>query len=78
MGIDLHRPIIVAGSTGPGEEQMLMEQCPAEAQLVLAPRKPERFDEVAALDRRMIRRSRPRRNQPGQYQDKLFPVRYHR
>jgi len=60
MGIDPDRPIVVAGSTGPGEEQMLMEACPQEVQLVLAPRKPERFEQVAALDRHMVRRSQHR------------------
>lgn len=57
MGIDRSRPLIVAGSTAPGEEKMLIEQCPADAQLMLVPRKPERFDEVAALDDKMIRRT---------------------
>ena len=58
MGIDRSRPIVVAGSTGPGEERMLIDTCPAEAQLVLVPRKPERFDEVAALEpQKMVRRT---------------------
>ena len=58
MGIDRSQPVVVAGSTGPGEEKMLMASCPAGAQLVLVPRKPERFDEVASLDPDMVRRSR--------------------
>lgn len=57
MGIDRGKPIVVAGSTGPGEEKLLIEQCPADAQLILVPRKPERFDEVAALAPEMVRRS---------------------
>ena len=58
MGIDRSKPIIVAGSTGPGEERMLIDTCPAEAQLVLVPRKPERFDEIAALEpEKMVRRT---------------------
>ncbi len=57
MGIDRDRPVIVAGSTGPGEERLLIDQCPKDAQLVLVPRKPERFDEVAALAGGMVRRS---------------------
>ncbi len=57
MGIDLTRPVIVAGSTGPGEEQLLIDTCPQDAQLVLVPRKPERFEEVAALSSGMVRRS---------------------
>ncbi len=49
MGIDRSRPVITAGSTGPGEEPLLIDRCPAEAQLILVPRKPERFEEVAGL-----------------------------
>jgi 3-deoxy-D-manno-octulosonic-acid transferase len=49
MGIDRSKPLIVAGSTGPGEEKMLMASLPAGVQLLLAPRKPERFEEVANL-----------------------------
>lgn len=56
MGIDRDRPLIVAGSTGPGEERMLIDACPPDAQLLLAPRKPQRFDEVAALAPGMVRR----------------------
>ena len=58
MGIDPNRPVIVAGSTGPGEEKLLIDQCPADAQLVLVPRKPERFAEVALLAPGIPRRSR--------------------
>ncbi len=57
MGIDRGRPVIVAGSTGPGEEKLLIETCPPGAQLVLAPRKPERFEEVARLGSGIVRRS---------------------
>ena len=64
MGIDRRRPIIVAGSTGPGEEELLIDTCPHHAQLVLAPRKPERFDTVAALDSSMIRRSQHPNGKP--------------
>ena len=72
MGIDRSRPLWVCGSTGPGEEQMilgalgsLLRERPVaktgvdrdsatnvhatEPILVLVPRKPERFDEVARL-----------------------------
>ena len=47
--------IWVAGSTGPEEEQMILDvftrlrQHHADLRLVVVPRKPERFDEVAAL-----------------------------
>ena len=59
MGIDRSRPIVVAGSTGPGEEELLAEACPAGAQLLCAPRKPERFDEAASALPGCRRRSRP-------------------
>ena len=48
MGIDRTRPLIVAGSTGPGEEALLHAACPKGVQLLCAPRKPERFDDAAA------------------------------
>jgi 3-deoxy-D-manno-octulosonic-acid transferase len=53
LGIDRTRPLIVAGSTGPGatkqdetEEQLLHRLCPPGVQLLCAPRRPERFDEA--------------------------------
>ncbi len=48
-------PLVVAGSTGPGEEVLLLDAFTAVrrhlpgAQLAIVPRKPERFDEVARL-----------------------------
>lgn len=55
MTIDTARPLLVCGSTGPGEEIALIEayarlrmRYPA-LQLAIIPRKPERFDEVARL-----------------------------
>ena len=60
LGLDRSRPIVVAGSTGPGEEALLCaqhrEHFPG-AQLVCAPRKPERFDEAAAALPGCVRRS---------------------
>lgn len=58
MGMDLSRPLIVAGSTGPGEEALLHRACPPGVQLLCAPRKPERFDEAAAAMPGCVRRSR--------------------
>lgn len=58
LGLDRTRPLIVAGSTGPGEEKELIATRPAAAQLLLVPRKPERFDAVAALHPAIRRRSR--------------------
>lgn len=55
MGIDTRRPLLVAGSTGPGEEAMLLDGYAAlltrfpGLQLALVPRDVKRFDEVAAL-----------------------------
>ncbi|WP_374494682.1 lipid IV(A) 3-deoxy-D-manno-octulosonic acid transferase [Zoogloea sp.] len=47
------RPILLAASTREGEEGPLLEafarRCPAEVLLVLVPRHPQRFDEVAGL-----------------------------
>ncbi len=57
FGIDRNRPLIVAGSTGPGEEARLIEGKPDGVQLLLAPRRPERWDEVARLRPGMPRRS---------------------
>ena len=57
LGIDRRRPLIVAGSTGPGEEEVLLGGLPDGCQLLLAPRRPERWDEVAGLVPGMRRRS---------------------
>ena len=48
-------PVLIAGSTHPGEEDAVVDafvrvrRVVPDARLVLAPRRPERFDEVAAL-----------------------------
>lgn len=59
------RPVLVAASTQPGEEDAVLDACDSlwpdhrEVLLVLAPRRPERFAEVAALlDRRGLSWSR--------------------
>lgn len=57
MGIDRNLPLIVAGSTGPGEEALLHSACPPGVQLLCAPRRPERFDEAAAALPGCVRRS---------------------
>jgi len=49
LGIPTDRPVVVAVSTGPGEEAALLEALPEQAVLVAVPRKPERFEEVARL-----------------------------
>jgi len=47
LGIDPSRPLIVAGSTAPGEEALLRRSLPRGAQLLCVPRKPEWFDAAA-------------------------------
>ena len=61
MGIDPDRPLVVAGSTGPGEEALLRAAVEpiGDAQLLCAPRRPERFDEAAAALPNCVRRSAP-------------------
>lgn len=55
MGIRADAPLVVAGSTGPDEEALLLDayavlrQRHPALQLAIVPRKPERFDEVARL-----------------------------
>jgi len=78
-GIDGRRPVWVCGSTGPGEERIILDAyrrlevsipasrdgSPPESPrpyLVLVPRKPERFDEVAALIQEMGYRCLRRRD----------------
>ncbi len=60
------RPVLVAGSTGAGEDEFVLEawkRLPDRPLLVLAPRRPERFDEVAHLvvwkRLELVRRSSP-------------------
>lgn len=60
------RPIIVAASTGEGEERLVLDAWSGSRRrsfLVIAPRRPERFDEVAKLVEsrglRLVRRSSP-------------------
>lgn len=68
MGIDRTRPLVVCGSTGPGEEKMLVEALSGltddtgrTVQLLIVPRKPERFDEAAQAMGDCVRRTRPSR-----------------
>jgi len=41
LGIDRSRPLVLAGSTAPGEEALLHASVPEGVQLLCAPRKPE-------------------------------------
>jgi 3-deoxy-D-manno-octulosonic-acid transferase len=70
MGVDRSRPLVVAVSTGPGEEEMLLRARPDGVQLMVVPRKPERFESVAALGP-WVRRSTGR---PGTAGSDLFLV----
>lgn len=67
LGIDRARPLIVAGSTAPGEHALLRDAvrtaCPPGCQLLCAPRKPEWFDRAAADLPGCVRRSH--RNKGG-------------
>ena len=55
LGIRADQQLVVAGATGPGEEQMVLEFWPRlkqrhpRARLAIVPRKPERFEEAARL-----------------------------
>lgn len=58
MGIDRSQPLIVAGSTAPGEHELLVKAVPDRAQLLCAPRKPEWFDQAARALPGCARRSK--------------------
>jgi 3-deoxy-D-manno-octulosonic-acid transferase len=74
LGLSSDQPIWVCGSTGPGEEALLLDvyreliKSHPKLRLVLVPRKPERFDEVASLITsagfNLVRRSVPQLNPP--------------
>lgn len=65
MGIDRTRPLVVGGSTAPGEHRLLAEACPPGVQLLCAPRRPEWFDDAAEElahpqpTTRVVRRTNP-------------------
>ena len=71
LGIDRSRPLLVAGSTGPGEEALLRDACARAfgeggVQLLCAPRKTDRFDEAARALPGCVRRSSARAgDRPG-------------
>ena len=58
LGIDRARPLVVAGSTAPGEHELLVQAVGDDVQLLCAPRKPEWFDQAAAAMPGCARRSR--------------------
>jgi 3-deoxy-D-manno-octulosonic-acid transferase len=57
LGIDRSTPLVVAGSTSPGEHELLVESVGDGVQLLCAPRKPEWFDAAAAALPGCTRRS---------------------
>lgn len=63
MGIDLNRGLIVCGSTGPGEEEMMfnalngLEDERGPVQILFAPRKPERFEHAFEVLKEPTRRT---------------------
>ena len=57
MGIDPDRPLVVAGSTAPGEHELLHTSVPEGCQLLCAPRRPEWFDGAAEVLAGCARRS---------------------
>ena len=57
LGIDSERLLVVAGSTAPGEHELLHEAVPSGTQLLCAPRRPEWFDEAALVLEGCTRRS---------------------
>jgi 3-deoxy-D-manno-octulosonic-acid transferase len=59
MGIDITGkiPLIVAGSIAPGEDELLLKACPQNAQLLMAPRKPELFADIEKIAPGIIRRT---------------------
>lgn len=69
MGIDRSRPLVVAGSTAPGEDQLLHDAVPKGMQLLCAPRRPEWFDPAAQVLAGCARRSRKK---PGSTTDRFL------
>ncbi len=68
LGVDLNRPVVVAGSTGPGEDRLLiglLPGLPGGTQLIIAPRKPEWFDAVVKVCPGAVRLTELRKRDPA-------------
>ena len=65
LGIDRTRPLLVAGSTAPGEHELLHRATPPGVQLLCAPRKPEWYDQAADALPGCVRRSTPKASAPA-------------
>lgn len=77
LGIDRDKPLIVCGCTGPGEEALFVEKLSdltdpdgRPVQLLITPRKPERFEEAARAMGQPIRRSQHPGPDPRQPDDR--------
>jgi 3-deoxy-D-manno-octulosonic-acid transferase len=57
LGVDRNKPMVVGGSTAPGEDMMLRKACPEGVQLLCAPRRPEWWDQAAEALSPCVRRS---------------------
>ena len=62
LGVDRSRPVVVAGSTAPDETALIDKAVGPDAQLIIAPRKPEWFDQAARDLPGCCRRSRDERS----------------
>ena len=58
LGIDRSKPLVVAGSSAPEEHELFRDAVPPGVQLLCAPRRPEWWDEAAAVLEGSARRSR--------------------
>ncbi len=65
LGIDRARPLLVAGSTAPGEHELLHRATPPGVQLLCAPRKPEWSDGAAGALPGCVRRTEPNQGDPA-------------
>lgn len=76
LGIDRERPVIVLGSTGTDEEKPIVNglryQLDRNVQIIIVPRKPERFDDVAGQFKGIVRRSRGESPKPETRNSNLF------
>lgn len=64
LGLPVGAPLVVAGSTEPGEELLLRDALPDGARLLIAPRQPAWWDGVATNLPGCVRRSRGERGSP--------------
>ncbi|MEM1423601.1 MAG: glycosyltransferase N-terminal domain-containing protein [Planctomycetota bacterium] len=65
MGIDPTKPLVVAGSTAPGEDALISDALPAGVQLLCAPRRPEWRDGAERALGPCVRRTAPGAGDPS-------------